>query len=449
MDGGSLAFVLAISLVVTLLFALAPALLSRTLDLDQSLRAGSKAGTVDRRTRRRMDFLIASEVALAFLLLFGAGLFVSSHSRLQQAPLGFDPHDVLTMRIVPGGNPKSTPEERRLFFGRLFQKAQSLPAVQHAAMAGGLPLDFPAGVSLAHAGAELSSLARVITPDYFRVMGIPLLQGRAFTNGDEHDAPRVAIVNENLAKLMFGDENPVGRRLTLLPGGDSAIPPGSVEIIGLARNTKELGVDEVPFEDVYLPFAQNPMRSMYLVLKTNGGTEGIAASLRQELRGLDADGVVYSVATMDERLRSGLRGARFNLALVAVFAGLAVLLAAVGIYGAVSFSAAQRTREFALRIALGALPRSILALTFTHTARIALAGAAGGLGASLILGRILKSALYMAPHLHPGMIYGVAVNDPGILLGAACIVVGVAAIAGISPAARASRVEPAEALRND
>ncbi|MDR3699108.1 MAG: ABC transporter permease [Candidatus Sulfopaludibacter sp.] len=449
MDGSALAFVLALSLAATLLFALAPAMGQRKLDLDRSLRAGPKGGTASRGIRCRLDMLMGAEVALAFVLLFSAGLFVSSYARLREAPLGFDPHRVLTLRIAPGGGLQSTPEERRLFFGRLLEKARSAGGIRGAALVNGLPLDFPAGVQLERAGGSLHSLARVITPEYFRVMGIPLLRGRAFGDADSPDASRVAIVNENLARALFGGENPVGRRLTLLSDGDPSIPAGGVEIVGLARNTKELGLDEVPFEDVYLPFAQNPMRSMYVVMKTNGAVEALAAALRGELRSMDADAVLYDVASMDERLRSDLRGARFNLSLVTVFASLAVLLAAVGMYGAVAFSTAQRTREFAVRLALGARTRSIVGLTLGHTARLTLAGAATGLGTALVLGSVLKSALYLAPHLHTGLIYGVAVNDPALLAGAAGALVSVATVACVTPAIRASSVQPAEALRHE
>lgn len=392
---------------------------------------------------------MGAEVALAFVLLFSAGLFVSSYTRLRDAALGFDPHGVLTMRVVPGGSSHSSVEERRRYFGRILDAAENAGATHEAAITNGRPLDYPAGVRVARADAPLSSLARVVTPGYFRVMGIGLLRGREFGSSDSAEAPRVAIVNENLARALFGAENPVGRRLTLLADGDPNIAAGSIEIVGVARNSKELGVDEVPFQDVYLPFAQSPMRSMYVVMRTNVPAERVAAAMRAELRTADPDGVLLNVSTMEETLRGALRGARFHLALVGVFAVLAVLLAAVGVYGAVAFSSAQRMREFALRIALGALPRAIVKLTLAHMARLALTGALAGLGTALVLGKMLKSALYMAPHLHSGMLYGVTINDPVLLGGAAALVAGVAAAASLTPAARASLVQPSEVLRHE
>ena len=449
MDGTALAFVMALAAGLTLVLALAPLAGQQHLHLDEALRGGTKGGTTDRGTRRRLDLLMGAEVALAFVLLFSAGLFVSSYQRLSGAPLGFEPRDVLTMRISPGVGPRTGAVERRRYFGGLLETARHLGGVRDAALANGLPLDFPAGVKIERQGASLDSLARVVTSQYFGVMGISLLRGREFADTDAADAPRVAIVNENLAKALFGKQDPVGRRLTLLPDGDASIATGSVEIVGLARNTSELGVDEVPFQDVYLPFSQSPMRSMYVLLKTGGRAEEISTALRTEIRRMDADGVLYNIATMEERVRSGLRGAQFNLALVAVFAGLALLLAAVGVYGAVAFSTAQRTREFALRIALGAQPGSIVRLTLRNMARLTLAGAVCGLCAALVLGQVLKSALYMAPHLHTGMLYRVAVNDPVLLALAAALLVTVATLASVTPAARASWVHPGEALRHE
>jgi ABC-type antimicrobial peptide transport system permease subunit len=353
------------------------------------------------------------------------------------------------MRIAPGGNPGITPADRREFFGRLLTKAQAVPGVERAALAGGLPLDFPAGIKLAQGDGSLNSLARVITPEYFRILSMSLLRGRAFSDADAADRPRVAIVNENLARALFGDQNPVGRRLTLIADAGAAIPAGSLEIVGLARNVKELGIDEIPFNDVYLPFAQNPPRSMYVVMKTSGAAVAAKGVLRAELHALDADGVLSDAATMEERIHDGLRGARFHLAMAAIFATLAVLLAAVGVYGAVAFSTAQRTGEFALRMALGARPSSLLRLMFSHTVRLTGAGALAGMGVALILGELLKSALYLAPHLHSGLIYGVAVHDPLLLGGAVALLLAIAALAALVPAARAMRIDPCQALRQE
>jgi putative ABC transport system permease protein len=252
-------------------------------------------------------------------------------------------------------------------------------------------------------------------------------------------------MNENLAREMFGAQNPVGKDVVVI-GGDSAIAVGTVRIVGLAHNVKELGQDEVPFADIYLPFAQNPSASIYVFAKAEASA---APLIRTEVQSLDPEDAVFDLKTLDEYVYTLLRGARFNLGMVGVFAGFAVLLASVGIYGAISFSVAQRSREFGLRMALGARPRSIVWDTLLHTARLALAGSIAGVAIALVLGEMMKSALYMAPHEHSGLIYGVGVRDPASFAAAIGLVLLLAAIAGIFPASRAARVSPLTALRGE
>ena len=456
MDPPALAFVLAVSVCVALLVALAPMLLTRQVDLDAALREGSKSVAATPRTQRRLNGLIASEIALSFVLLFGAGLFAGSHSRLKQVALGFDPHDLLTVRITAGGAQRSSPIVRRAFYSEVMRRAAETGGIRQVVLASAMPLAggewIPYTVA-EHAtprrGEEPESLVRIVSPGYFDMLHIPLLAGRAFTERDSELAPRVAIVNENLVRGAFSGRSPIGQVLRILPGGDASIPVGPVEIVGLVSNSRELGLDEVAFQDIYLPFAQNPQRTMSLALKTNGPAAGMAASLRQELQDLDADSALYHPQTMDDMLAQQFRGERFHLMLVSVFAVLAALLAAVGIYGAIAFSVAQRTREFGLRMALGAMPSTIRRLTLARTTRLTLAGAACGLGLSLILGRLLQSALYLVPHQHSGLIYGVSIHDPFSLSAAAVLVLVLAAVASLPPAGRAARVEPSAALRDE
>jgi putative ABC transport system permease protein len=457
-----LAFVLAISLSIAFLVATAPLFLTRKMDLDTALREGSKSVAATPRTQRRLNALIAAEMALSFVLLFGAGLFIGSHSRLKEVALGFDPHDVLTVRITAGGAQRSSPTAQRVFYREAMRRATEVGGIRHFAhlenvalisdlpLAGGNWIPYAvAGHPRPPHGEEPESLVRVVSPSYFGVLGIPLLAGRAFTNLDSELAPRVAIVNENLVRGAFAGQSPIGKVLEILPGGDSSIPAGPIEIVGLASNAKELGLNEVAFADIYLPFAQNPQRTMSLAAKTNGPAAGIAASLRKALQGLDPDSALYNPQTFDDIIAQQFRGQRFRLMLVSVFAGLAALLAAVGIYGAISFSVAQRAREFGLRMALGAMPAAIRRLTLARSTRLTLTGIACGLGISLILGRFLKSALYMVPHQHPGLIYGVGIRDPLSLCAAAAIVLALAAIACLAPARRATRVDPSAALRDE
>jgi putative ABC transport system permease protein len=281
------------------------------------------------------------------------------------------------------------------------------------------------------------------------VLSIPLLQGRPFADSDSPAAPRVAIVNQNLAKLFFGAANPVGKQLAILSGGNPAIAEGTLQIVGLAANTKEVGIDEVVFNDIYLPYAQSPQKSLSIVVKTSAAVETVASVLRHDLQTLDPEGALYGAVTMEQRIDDYLTGTRFNLALVGVFAALAVLLAAVGVYGAIGFSVAQRTREFGVRVALGAQPLAILSLTLARTVRLTLAGAGCGLALAWILGTLLKRALYLAPGEHGGMLYGVGIHDPVSLAGATAVMLALAAVAGLFPAARASKVDPLAALRHE
>jgi putative ABC transport system permease protein len=456
MDFTALALVLGISLVTAFAFALAPVALASKLNLENALRDGGKSVAAHPRVSRRIDGLIAAEITMAFLLLFGAGLFLSSHARLHEVSLGFDPHAVLTMRVSTGLRPRTDLSELRTYQRRVLQKAESEAGVRSAALASDLPLLSASSVYLARTdrphpsqGEAPDSLARAVSPAYFGVMGIPLLQGRAFTDADSESAPRVAIVNENLARRIFGAESPVGRQLEILPGGSPSVPPGTVQIVGLAPNTRETGLNEIEFNDIYCPLSQNPTRAFYVAVKTSVNSDTEIASLRHDLGALVPEGSVYDVATMDARIDDSLAGARFNLALVSFFAGLAVMLAAVGIYGAISFSAAQRTREIGLRMALGAGRRAIVIMTLMRTGRLALTGAGCGLGLALILGSVVKESLYLVPRQHAGILYGVGIHDPVSLAGAMAVMLGLAALAGLAPATRASRIEPLAALRHE
>ena len=451
LDLTALLSVLAVSLLITFAFGLLPAVLGTNIDVEAALRGGGNSVSASPKARRRIALLMVVEVTLAVVLLFGAGLFVSSYYRLQRIELGFNPRGVLTMRISPAAKQRANVDALRAFYRQAIEKITSVPGVREVAVTNGMPLDFPASVALSTpdrphppSGEEHFSLARIVSPGFSRVMNTTLLMGRWFTDRDSETAPRVGIMNENLAREMFGAENPVGKDVLVLSGAGP--PPGSVRIVGLARNVKELGHDEVPFADIYLPFAQNPSSSIYILAKADAAA---APMIRREVGSLDPEEAVFDMTTLDEYVYGSCAALRFNLTLVSLFAGFAVLLASVGIYGAISFSVAQRTREFGLRMALGALPRSLLWETLSHTARLALAGSAAGIAIASILGTMMKSALYMAPHQHSGLIYGVGIHDPASFAAAIGLVLLLASIAGIAPASRAARVSPLTALRQE
>lgn len=282
------------------------------------------------------------------------------------------------------------------------------------------------------------SLVRVVSPGYFDLLRIRILAGRAFTAQDSATAPRVAIVNGNLARAAFGGANPVGRILTVLPGSDPSIVSGPVEIVGLAANVRELGLSEVDFSDIYLPFAQSPKTSMSLLARASGPSAPIFARLRQDMQKLDPNVAVYGEQTFDEILGAQFRNEQFRMTLVSIFAALAALLAAVGVYGAIAFSVSQRRREFGLRIALGAMPAAIRHVTLARTARLAALSVAAGFAIALGAARLLGSALYLVPRQHTGVLYGISMHDPLTLAAAALAVLLFATVATLEPAARAS-----------
>jgi putative ABC transport system permease protein len=445
MEPAALVFVLAASIAAMLIFALAPGVSRVNLQIDSTLRDGGKTVAPSPGSRRRLDGLIGAEVALAFLLLFAAGLFVRSHASLLSVPLGFDPEHVFALRMLPGGAAQPSPAQSRDYYGRALETVRVIPGVTEAALASGVPLTYPGNVRFraANQAEDQNALARAVTPSYFHLMHIPLLAGRGFTDRDSAGAAQVAIVNENLARRVFGGENPVGRELVLLPDRQP------VEIVGVAANTKELGLDEVVFNAVYLPFAQHPSRSMYLAVKSGADPTALAAVLRAKLRELDAEVSISSAATMEERVQENLRGARFHMALVAVFAALAVLLASVGVYGALAFSVAHRTREFGLRMALGARPSAILRLSLIRAVRLTAAGAVCGLASALALDAVLRDALFLVPGKHTGLLHGVTLRDPASLLGSMVLLAALAALAALVPSVHAARLDPAIALRHE
>ena len=294
---------------------------------------------------------------------------------------------------------------------------------------------------------NLSALVRAISPEYFRTLGVRLVAGRNFTAQDVDGAPRVALINEHLARRFFAGGNPVGQELVLLRRGTSWVKSGSVQIAGVVSNVKDVGLNEVDFNDIYLPFAQSPAPSIQLIVHTGVPAEGVVDSVRRVVLAADPNLPVMAITTMAQRADGALRSDRFHLLLIGTFAALAIGLASVGIFGVMAYAIEQRTREFGVRLALGAGRAGILALALGQSARLGLAGTALGLGLSLVLSRLLGDAVYLVQGKHDGLLYGVSTTDPLTLLCACAALVGVAALAGLIPARRATRVDPIVALR--
>jgi putative ABC transport system permease protein len=434
-----LIFTVIISLVTGTIFGLAPALSSSKLNLQETLKEGgrtSAAGT----HRRLRNLFVVSEIALALLLLVGAGLMMKSLMRLLEVSPGFNPDNVLTMR-VPLPQTKY-PESANLiaFHRELLQRVESLPGVKGVATVSVIPLTggntssfLVEGRPVPPPGTGLEANVRDITPNYFEVMNVPLLRGRAFTEQDKEDSPPVVIVNQTFANRLFPGEDPVGKRLTL-PSIQS--PP--IEIVGVVGDEKVTRMDTPTTPVVYGPYLQDPGRTINLVIRTSSEPAMLANSVRSQIQSLDADLPVFDVRTMQEVIDRSpstfLR--RYPAFLIGTFAGVSLLLAVIGIYGVISYSVTQRTQEIGVRMALGAQRRDIFKLIVGQGMMLALLGVGLGLIAAFTLTRFLESLLF-----------NVSAKDPLVYGFVSLILMLVAFLACYIPARRATRVDPMTALR--
>jgi putative ABC transport system permease protein len=454
LDVRVLLFAIAAAGVTAIVFGLAPAFVATRRDLSAMLAQGGRTMSGSPAERRARHGLVVAEVTMALVLLVGAGLFLNSFVRLTRMPLGFDPQDRLTMRIAIAGTAYADPRQIVAFSERLIAEVRAVPGVRDAAVGTSVPLDSVAssrftvaGRPRPAAGEEPRGLVRAISPDYLRTLGIRLVAGRNFTAQDVDGGPAVALINEHLARRFFAGGNPVGQQLVLLRGGTPWVGSGSVQIAGVVSNVKDVGMNEVDFNDIYLPFAQTPAPSIQLIVSTAVPVEGVVDSVRRVVLAADPNLPVTAVKTMAQRADDALRSDRFHLLLIGAFAALAIGLASVGIFGVMACAIEQRTREFGVRLALGADRLGILLLALGQSARLGVAGTLLGLGLSLALARLLGDALYLVQGKHEGLLYGVSTTDPVTLLCACAGLLGVAGLAGLIPARRATRVDPIVALR--
>jgi putative ABC transport system permease protein len=292
---------------------------------------------------------------------------------------------------------------------------------------------------------------RSVSPDYFRALTIPLIAGRAFTAADADGAPRVVIVNEVVARRLFPGADPVGRSVELIPGARTPWTrrPGRLTIVGVAKHVKEVLLNETEINSLYVPFAQMPAAAFELIARSGAAAGTVAGPLRAAAAAIDPRVPISSVSTLERRVDNALQEDRFNLLMVAAFAGAALLLAAVGIFGALAYAVQERRREFGVRIALGAQRPAIVRAAVGQSVRVAAAGGLAGLAATLVLARVIGNALYVVPGEHNGLLYGVTTTDPIALGSAVLALVAVASLAALVPARQATRVDPLVALRNE
>jgi putative ABC transport system permease protein len=453
-DARACAFALAVCCLTTLVFGLAPAVFTRG-DLRFPLTAGGRNLSSARTETRVRQALVAGEVMTTFVLVFGAGLFLNSFVQLTRAPLGFDPRDRFSIGVPLTGARYANPRAVLDFSDRLLERTAAVPGVSAVVIATSVPLQSGpialfgiGGRPLPAAGEEHRAVARSVSPGYFDALSIRTLAGRDFTAEDVAGSQRVVIINETIARRFFGAESAVGRELRLLPGSRSPwLTAASLQIIGVVSNVKDVAINEIEFHNIYVPFAQQPVAPVQLVVKAAVSPAGLADPLRQAILAVDRDLPVLAPRTMEQRVDEALRGDRFHLWLIGTFAMMAIVVASIGVYAAMAYSVQQRTTEFAVRLALGARRSGILQLALGESMRLGLAGTALGLCLSLVLARLMGNALYLVPQEHQGLIYGVTTTDP-LTLGWACVIlIGVAATAGLLPARRAMRVDPMIALK--
>jgi predicted permease len=441
LDPGILLFALALALLTGLVFGLAPALQASRLDLQGALKDGGRAsgGVAGQRLR---SALVGSEIALAVVLLVGAGLMMKSLLRLMQVNLGFDPTNVLTMTVVLPAGKYTDPNRMVAYYQQAQERLAALPGVTGAGAVSQLPLQpgnttrfIVEGEPAPPPGQETEANIRVASANYFQALGIPLAQGRNFAESDRADATRVAIINQSLAEKLFGGRSAVGRRL-LFP----SFPNQSVEIVGVVGDVKTTGLDQAVRPVLYYPFTQNASIATNLVLRAKADAAAVANAARNECRALEPDVAIFNVQTM-ETLIAQTPAAFMRRApawLTGIFAGVALLLAALGVYGVVSYSVSQRTREIGVRMALGARGADILKLVLRQGLSLTLIGVASGTVAALALTRWLDSLLYE-----------VSARDPltfALVIGALTLV---SLLACYIPARRAMKVEPVVSLRHE
>jgi putative ABC transport system permease protein len=445
LDRWVLVFTLGVSLLTGLVFGIVPALCTAKLDLRETLNEGSRGSTGGPGHHRLRGALAAAEIAMAMLLLVGAGLLLRSFSRMQDVPPGFQTDHLLVADIPLSQTAYAKPEQRYEFFDRLVERAKSLPGIRSAGAASFLPVS--GGGSIIHFNIKgrppktphefIAAGYRAITPKYLETLGVPLLRGRTITAADQEKSPAVVVINATMAKTFFSNENPLGKFMQLGATPEQDVP--WMEVVGVVGDVRPgLGLD--PQAEMYLPYRQAdqllPVFQLSLVLRSAADPMTEVSALHSAIVEIDPDQPLVKVRTMEENMAATVAQPRFRTWLIAIFAGLALVLAAVGVYGVMSYTVTQRTSEIGIRVTLGAQAEDVFRTIVGEGLRLALIGVGVGIVAALALARLLRSFLY-----------GVSAYDPLTFLGVAMLLTTVAAAASFFPARRATLVDPMVALR--
>lgn len=440
-DGRVVGFTLFVSLLTGIVFGLAPALRASRVDLHETLKEGGRSsGDAARRGHLQpRKLLVISEVALSLVLLIGAGLLIRSYQHILNSDQGFNPHNVLSMRLLLPAGRYPTPESVTAFHKLAGERIKALPGVESVAPTYSLPMSTVAlawepinieGYVPRTAHESIISNVRIVGQEYFRTMGVPLVEGRLFDDRDRKGELETVIVDEALAERFWPNESPIGKRMK---GGGSDTWR---TVIGVISDAKEYSSEKEPPIAVYYPFEQRAARNIYLVVRTTPDPTRMADAITKEIQTVDPELAVFDVSSMEERLHDSLARRRFSMLLLGGFAVVALMLAAIGIYGVMSYSVNQRTHEIGIRMALGAQRISILGLVIGQALILVSLGIGIGLAGAVALTRVMSSLLY-----------GVSATDRFTFIAVAVVLGGTALVTSYFPALKATKVDPMVALR--
>ncbi len=439
-DWRVLVFSLAITVATGVIFGLAPAWATAKTELSETLKESGSSTTSEGGRRRLRNGLVVCEMALALVLLTGAGLLVRTFVELANVDLGIDPQNVVTMGVSLPHYKYESVLQQAIFYRHLMQKIESIPGVKAAgAETGGSNVFFqPQGQPLAAPGREPTASYKVVTPDFLKAMGTRLVLGREFIERDNEGATPVALISETVARRYWPHSNPLGSHLTLLArvySGESSGAPQPLEIVGVVKDVRNHDLWK-PEAAVYVPFAQHPASSVFLVVRTGVPPMSVVGAVREAVLSLDKEQPVNRIRTMNEIVSETYGAIRFPMTLLWIFSALALLLSAVGIFGVMSYTVSRRTKEIAIRMALGASRRQMLGLVLQEGLLVTLLGVVLGLAGALVLSRVMA-----------GYVYGITSTDPLTFAATSLLLTAVALLASYIPARRAAKVDPTVALR--
>ena len=440
-DLGALTFTIAVAVATGILFGLFPAFQSARGETQEVLKEGSQTSTAGRNRLRLRRALVAGEVALSLLLLVGAGLLIKSFMRLQHVDAGFDPSGVLTMRIVVPAARYAEPDRVRNFYREVLRRTASLPGVTRVGANNGIPLSGAGGSGTTtidnpafpdDRGTPEADL-RTVSPGYFEAMGMTMLGGRMFDDRDNETSQPVAIVDETMAKTFWPNEDPIGKRIKR--GGRQSTSPW-LTIVGVVRHVRYRTLEEPSRVQLYMPHAQVPTTGMSLAIKTTLQPQTLSSSVQREVMAIDPEQPVWAVRTMDELMASSVRRRQLIMTLLTLFAGIALTLAAVGIYGVISYWVTQRSHEIGIRVAIGANRLDVMKMVLAQSMSVVLIGVVIGLIGAAALTRAMATLLY-----------DVSPTDVATFGSYASALILVGLVASYLPARRATRIDPVTMLR--